>query len=186
MNTGGCSGALLRKDAVLDAGGYDRWPTSYEDWDLWCALAERGHRGLILPEFLFHYRVRPDSMFRQESVGRDVPMRAYVINRHPRLAADWSRSLRVMLGESALHQAEAARLRAELARLTAERNGHSAPEPVPVHGGSDVSYLVHVRAQQLLSENIRYRVADKVNNALKRVGLQATIKELALRVRGKR
>ena len=35
-----------------------------EDWDFWITLVERGFRGEIIPEVLFRYRRRPDSMSR--------------------------------------------------------------------------------------------------------------------------
>ena len=33
-----------------------------EDWDIWISLVERGHKGVIIPRFLFQYRRRKDSM----------------------------------------------------------------------------------------------------------------------------
>jgi hypothetical protein len=35
-----------------------------EDWDFWLRLVERGFRGSIVPEVLFYYRRRADSMSR--------------------------------------------------------------------------------------------------------------------------
>jgi len=55
--------ALVRRDAVLEAGLFDEeMKDGCEDWDLWINLVERGHRGVIIPRFLFHYRRRSDSM----------------------------------------------------------------------------------------------------------------------------
>jgi GT2 family glycosyltransferase len=56
--------ALVRREAVVAAGGYDTaMPVQGdEDWDLWLTLVERGERGIILPEVLFEYRRRPGSM----------------------------------------------------------------------------------------------------------------------------
>ena len=56
--------ALVRREALLAIGGYDvGMPVQGdEDWDLWLTLVERGYRGTILPEVLFHYRRRPGSM----------------------------------------------------------------------------------------------------------------------------
>lgn len=192
MNTGGCASSLFRVSALRDCSKsprdpnrpYDEWPTSYEDWDLWCTLAERGHRGIVLPEFLFHYRVRPDSMFRAEAVGRDVPMRSYLMKRHPTLAANPQHSLRAMLGEAALHQQETARLRHEVATLRAQLNG-TPPPPAGVEPKLGISYDAEQRAHEIIRENIRYRVADTLNNALKRVGVQSRLKSIAQRVRGK-
>ena len=56
--------ALVRREAVVAAGGYDTaMPVQGdEDWDLWLTLVERGDRGVILPEMLFNYRRRAGSM----------------------------------------------------------------------------------------------------------------------------
>jgi O-antigen biosynthesis protein len=50
------TGALVRRDAVLDAGGYSAdfpYP-GYEDWDLWISIVERGGLAAILPESLLY------------------------------------------------------------------------------------------------------------------------------------
>lgn len=55
--------ALVRRQALLENGLFDEeMREGCEDWDLWINLVERGHRGVILPQFLFHYRRRSDSM----------------------------------------------------------------------------------------------------------------------------
>ena len=56
--------ALVRRAVVEEVGGYatDMGMAGYEDWDLWLSIVERGHRGTIIPEVLFHYRRRAGSM----------------------------------------------------------------------------------------------------------------------------
>jgi glycosyltransferase involved in cell wall biosynthesis len=56
--------AVVRREAVLAVGGFDTaMPVQGdEDWDLWLTLAERGYRGVIIPEVLFNYRRRAGSM----------------------------------------------------------------------------------------------------------------------------
>ena len=62
--------ALVRREALLEVGLFDEsMREGCEDWDLWITMVERGHRGLILPEFLFRYRRRSDSMSRVMSRG---------------------------------------------------------------------------------------------------------------------
>lgn len=57
--------ALVRKEAFDAAGGYDEsMREGCEDWDLWLRLVEGGRRGAIVPEILFYYRRRADSMSR--------------------------------------------------------------------------------------------------------------------------
>ncbi|MGH9463600.1 MAG: glycosyltransferase family 2 protein [Vicinamibacteria bacterium] len=55
--------ALVRREALLEAGLFDEeMKDGCEDWDLWINLVEHGHRGVIIPRFLFQYRRRSDSM----------------------------------------------------------------------------------------------------------------------------
>jgi len=94
--------ALVRRDAVAAVGGYDAaMPVQGdEDWDLWLTLVERGHRGVILPEVLFHYRRRAGSMATVCWHGEGhVPLARYRVAKH----AD---SYRERLAEVLLHQDE--------------------------------------------------------------------------------
>lgn len=57
--------AMLRTSIIRDeAGGYpsDRRLHGWEDYALWCALAEAGHIGIRIPEILGRYRVARHSM----------------------------------------------------------------------------------------------------------------------------
>lgn len=137
-NCAGCCMAVFRKDAVVAAGGYTTELTSYEDWDLYCMLAERGWTGVILPEFLLHYRIRPNSMMRSEGELRKQHLYATVLARHPGLAVDHTRVQRILLSQ-----------RMEAANLA--------------HAG------------------LRYKLADRLNLALKRSLLHGTIKGIAER-----
>ena len=60
------NGAALVRRSVVDAvGGWDEtMRDGCEDWDFWITLVERGFEGAILPEVLFRYRRRADSMSR--------------------------------------------------------------------------------------------------------------------------
>ncbi len=64
MNTVNGS-ALVRRHALEAIGGWDEeMRDGCEDWDLWISLVERGFTGDIIPEILFRYRRRADSMSR--------------------------------------------------------------------------------------------------------------------------
>ncbi len=132
---------LLRRDVVLEAGGYDEHLVSFEDWDLWCTLAERGHEAAIVPEFLLHYRQRPDSMYHALAIRNEALLRSQLLARHPRLCDDWSRALRV-----------------------------------------EVAMRHHVEfGQGATGKPLRYALADRMNHALKRLGIHEAVKRLVSR-----
>ncbi|MFM9996345.1 MAG: glycosyltransferase [Phycisphaerales bacterium] len=101
--------ALLDREAVLAAGGYDESLAAFEDWDLYATLAERadavgGERGdpriLIIPEPLILNRIRPDSMLRVMSAGTRHGLTARILQKHPRLARHPDRALRMLLART--------------------------------------------------------------------------------------
>jgi glycosyltransferase involved in cell wall biosynthesis len=76
--------SLVRRSAMLAVGGYDeRMREGDEDWDLWITLVERGYRGTILPEVLFYYRRRPDSLSRTCMEGEThLRLVRYLVDKH--------------------------------------------------------------------------------------------------------
>lgn len=69
LNLAGVCTSVIRRSALEQPTPlrYDTRLASYEDWDLYRQLALRGRYGVVLPERWFHYRVRPDSMTRQDA-----------------------------------------------------------------------------------------------------------------------
>jgi glycosyltransferase involved in cell wall biosynthesis len=66
--------ALVRRDVYVAVGGFDEtMRDGCEDWDFWIAVVERGFRGHIIPEFLFRYRRRLESMSRVMLAGDTHP-----------------------------------------------------------------------------------------------------------------
>jgi GT2 family glycosyltransferase len=62
--------ALVRREAFEAVGGYDEsMREGCEDWDFWLRLVERGFRGAIVPEVMFHYRRSASSMSRTMTAG---------------------------------------------------------------------------------------------------------------------
>ena len=57
--------SLLRCSALRSLGGYSETLLAFEDWDLWLRGLEGGFRLAYLPEVLFDYRTRPNSMIDQ-------------------------------------------------------------------------------------------------------------------------
>jgi len=61
-NVAGDAVALIRR-RLFDTGfRYSEELTSYEDWHFYRELGSAGHFGVVIPERLFRYRVRADSM----------------------------------------------------------------------------------------------------------------------------
>lgn len=75
--------ALVRRSALLEVGGWT-YGGGYEDWDLWMALAERGHTGIHVPRPMHAYRLH-DS--RRLATARENHERLYadLRERHPAL-----------------------------------------------------------------------------------------------------
>jgi glycosyltransferase involved in cell wall biosynthesis len=88
--------ALLDRARVLDAGGYDETLEAFEDWDLYCTLAERGERASVIPEFLIVNRIRAGSMLRSLSESARFALHARVRAKHPNLASDPARVERML------------------------------------------------------------------------------------------
>lgn len=80
--------ALIRTDLLRELGGYttDRRLYGWEDYDLWCRIAERGDRGRQVPQILARYRASPTSMRSITNLSMAGALAA-VIERHPRLMA---------------------------------------------------------------------------------------------------
>ena len=56
--------ALIRREALLDLGGYwdDPRVVGWEDYDLWCRVGDAGGHGAHVPEILAWYRQTGHSM----------------------------------------------------------------------------------------------------------------------------
>jgi GT2 family glycosyltransferase len=76
--------SMIRIGELRRLGGYatDRRLFGWEDYDLWCAIAEGGGFGLHVPEILARYRVSPSSMRSLTNISEADAMTA-LIERHP-------------------------------------------------------------------------------------------------------
>jgi len=176
INVGSTAQCLLNREKVLEVGGYNEDPSvkGVEDWDLWCRLAGAGYRASVMPEFLLTYRVRQDGVFQTAVVPNEGALKARIMKAHARIALNPDVAMRLQLGE-------ATNLRHHVAYLDGQLRG--AQEQIRALGDPTVHVTAAVR--QVLNENVRYRLADRVNNALKGMGLQKPIKALTVRVAGR-
>ncbi len=81
--------SLIRTHQLRELGGFttDRRCHGWEDYDLWCAVAERGWRGRLVPQMLARYRVSPTSMMSLTAFSLTTAIQA-MIERHPSLMAE--------------------------------------------------------------------------------------------------
>jgi hypothetical protein len=66
--------AMMRREALLEAGGYVSDPRlhGWEDFALWCAFASHGRRGARVPEIVARYRAAPHSMISITNIDTSV------------------------------------------------------------------------------------------------------------------
>ena len=84
--------SLYRREAVLDVGGW-QLPGGYEDWDLWMSLAERGWRGIGIPDVTAHYRAQSGRRLSRSS-GRHAERMTRLRAGHQSLFAERGRNRR--------------------------------------------------------------------------------------------
>ena len=84
--------SLYRRSALLEVGGW-QLRGGYEDWDLWMSLAERGWRGVGIPEVTAHYRAQAGRRL-SRSAQRHPERLARLRARHPTLFAERRRNRR--------------------------------------------------------------------------------------------
>ncbi len=76
--------SCVRKKVYDDIGIYDENLSVYEDWDLWIRLfaSNRKWEMMIIPEYLFFYRVRKNSMMHSLDEEKMTNSLRHIINKH--------------------------------------------------------------------------------------------------------
>lgn len=177
VNVGATASCLMRREAVLGVGGYDEHYVGYEDWDMWCTLAGAGYTASIVPEYLFYYRVRDDGIFRQYCAGSNhFHYKSYLLHKHAGLPTRPSLIARLALGHIRAQQERGDWLEGELnaARARVADLENQLAGKVTFEQAAD----------RMRRENIRYRVVDRLNDAVKSSGLHAPVKSMARRITG--
>jgi GT2 family glycosyltransferase/glycosyltransferase involved in cell wall biosynthesis len=87
LHTDGKSSSLYRKQAMIQAGGYDELMPGFEDWELQLRMNKIGFVGDVLPRELFYYRRHPDSMVFKKSNSKRIELLQYMIRKHQDLLA---------------------------------------------------------------------------------------------------
>ena len=76
--------SLIRLIAFHQTPGYAGKDVVSADWNLWIDLLKRGWKVAHVPETLFHYRIRPDSMSSLATI-RGAKEREQIRKKHPEL-----------------------------------------------------------------------------------------------------
>jgi glycosyltransferase involved in cell wall biosynthesis len=80
-----CS-AMFRKADWEAAGGYNtNMCYGWEDWDFWLSILELGKTSFLIPEVLFHYRVKNISMIRSMTPEQKLTMQIQLFENHREL-----------------------------------------------------------------------------------------------------
>lgn len=80
------SDTLYRKSVLMEVGGFaDEMTDAYEDWDIHLSMAEKGYRGLFIPEPLVNWRRHSDGSRNEIDPALSNQIRKRVYERHPRL-----------------------------------------------------------------------------------------------------
>ncbi|HEX4338848.1 MAG TPA: glycosyltransferase [Polyangiaceae bacterium] len=96
-NTGGDACSLHRRETLLSIG-YSTEREISEDWDLWLRYAERGLSTTVVPEVLFDYRVREDSLLRARRKVAHAYERFRLAELHSGLLSRWASEVAILGG----------------------------------------------------------------------------------------
>ncbi|MGQ9818869.1 MAG: FkbM family methyltransferase [Candidatus Kapaibacteriales bacterium] len=89
--------SLFRRKVWEALGGYNpNMKEGYEDWDFWVGAVEKGFKGKRIPEALFFYRIRSDSMYKN-SIKFDIKLKAQIVLNHQSLYSqsqiEWAKNV---------------------------------------------------------------------------------------------
>jgi glycosyltransferase involved in cell wall biosynthesis len=85
--------SMFTKAAWAEVGGYDgSMRSGYEDWNFWLSMAEHGYRWECIPEPLFNYRIRSNSML-ASSKADHFNIYSHIYNNHEKLFQAHSKEL---------------------------------------------------------------------------------------------
>lgn len=88
------SGLVYKRSAFLAGGLNDKnMDFGLEDYESVVNMMSHGFNGVVLPEKLFHYRVRSGSMFRQATKGKLLHANRYITDKHAGYIGKFSTSI---------------------------------------------------------------------------------------------
>lgn len=97
MNQTNCQSLVYKRSAFLRDGLHDPdFRMFLDDWEGMIALLAAGHRGVMIPEPLFHYRIRGGSVFRSRQSLWDLNYEK-ITRKHPELFNTWGADIAAFL-----------------------------------------------------------------------------------------
>ncbi len=78
------SGAMFRKKAWEQVGGFNERMRNAEDWDFWISLSKKGWWGYVIPQPLWYYR-RHGANKSKETFRKRRSVRQQIVSNHPEL-----------------------------------------------------------------------------------------------------
>jgi glycosyltransferase involved in cell wall biosynthesis len=75
--------ALIRKKCWKSVGGYDeQMKNGFEDWEFWIAMTKKGWLVFNIPDFLFNYRQKKQSMLKEAKMNYRESNLSYIYKKH--------------------------------------------------------------------------------------------------------
>lgn len=97
MNQTNCQSLVYKREAFLGSGQHDPDLRMFlDDWDGVIALMAGGHRGVMIPEPLFRYRIRDNSIFRSAHNLWDLNYEK-ITQKHRALYNEWGADIAAFL-----------------------------------------------------------------------------------------
>ena len=107
-----CS-SLFRREDWERVGGYnDNMKHGGEDWDFWLSIIELGKKVFKIPEVMFYYRIRNDSMARSIDEEMFKTLRKQVVKNHLQLYVDHFPDPVTLYWEGQYYKAECEKIKA--------------------------------------------------------------------------
>jgi glycosyltransferase involved in cell wall biosynthesis len=97
LNTINTQALVIKKTALVNYGLHDpNLKMVLDDWESAINMLVHGIRGIVIPEFLFRYRIRPNSVFRSNT---DQWIKSYqkIIDKHFQNLTDYTKDLLILL-----------------------------------------------------------------------------------------
>ncbi len=88
------AGSIFRKDVWKEVGGFKKVGASYEDWEFWISIVEKGYKWDIVEELLFLYRIRTNSLL-ASAKSSHLEIYKTIYDLHPQVYMKYAKELAI-------------------------------------------------------------------------------------------